>query len=146
VIDVLLQRRWVLARDVLVAVLLVAAAGFVLGGVVASDWFPIKDHLLANWGYPELRLATATAILVVTAPELLRWARLVVVWTLPFATIGAVALGSGLPSAALGALALGLGAGAIVRLVFGSAAGVPPTEQVRAALASLGVEVDELAP
>jgi uncharacterized membrane protein YbhN (UPF0104 family)/tRNA A-37 threonylcarbamoyl transferase component Bud32 len=55
-------------------------------------------------------------------------------------------LGAALPASALGALALGLGAGALVRLAFGSAAGVPPTEQVRAALVALGVEVNDLAP
>jgi uncharacterized membrane protein YbhN (UPF0104 family)/tRNA A-37 threonylcarbamoyl transferase component Bud32 len=146
VLDVILERRWIVARDLLVAALLVVAAGFVLAGVVQSDWVPVDDHLLSNWGFPELRLATATAILVVAAPELLRRARVLAAWTLPFATIGAVVLGSGLPSGALGALALGLGAGAIVRLAFGSAAGVPPTEHVRAALAALGVDLDELAP
>jgi glycosyltransferase 2 family protein len=146
VLDVILERRWILARDLLVAALLVVGAGFVLDGVVRSDWLPVEDHLLSNWGYPELRLATATAILVVTGPELVRRARLVAAWTLPFATIGAVVLGSGLPSGALGALALGLGAGAIVRLAFGSAAGVPPTDDVRAALAALGVDVNELVP
>jgi uncharacterized membrane protein YbhN (UPF0104 family)/tRNA A-37 threonylcarbamoyl transferase component Bud32 len=146
VLDALLHRRWTLPRDLLVAALLVVGAGFVLDRVVESDWIPIESHLLSNWGYPELRLATASAILVVAGPELVRWARRVAAWTIPFATIGAVVLGSGLPSAALGALALGLGAGAVVRLAFGSAAGVPPTEQVRAALASLGVDVDDLAP
>ncbi len=145
VLDVLLDRRWVLARDLLFTALLVVGAGFVLDGVVESDWFPIEDHLLSNWGYPELRLATATAILVVVGPELVRWARLATAWAIPFAAIGAVVLGSGLPSAALGALALGLGAGAIVRLAFGSAAGVPPTEHVRLGLASLGLEVTDLA-
>jgi glycosyltransferase 2 family protein len=146
VLDVLLERRRILARDVLIAVLLVVGVAFVLAGVVESDWFPIEGHLLSNWGYPELRLATATAILVVTGPELVRWARLLAAWTLPFATIGAVVLGPGLPSATLGALALGLGAGAIVRLAFGSAAGVPPTEHVRAALAGLGVDLNGLVP
>ena len=146
VLDVVFERRWVLARDLLVAALLVVGAAFVLDGVVRSDWVPVEGHLLSNWGYPELRLATATAILVVSGPELVRGARVLMAWTMPFATIGAVVLGSGLPSDALGALALGLGAAAIVRLAFGSAAGVPPTEQVRAALAALGVDVDELVP
>jgi glycosyltransferase 2 family protein len=146
VLDVLRHRRWTLARDLLVAALLVVGASFVLDRVVESDWVPIESHLLSNWGYPELRLATAAAILVVAGPELVRWTRRVAAWTIPFATVGAVVLGSGLPSAALGALALGLGAGAVVRLAFGSAAGVPPTEQVGAALASLGVDVDDLAP
>jgi glycosyltransferase 2 family protein len=145
-LDVLLQRRWSLARDLLVAALLAVATGFVLGGLVESDWVPIDDQLLSNWGYPDLRLASATAILVVAGPELVRWVRLAAAWTLPFASIGAVVLGAGPPSGALGALALGLAAGATVRLVFGTAAGVPPTEHVRSALAALGVEIAELAP
>ena len=144
VLEVLLSRRWSLARDLIFAALLVVGAAFVLNGIVESDWVPIESHLLSNWGYPELRLATAVASLVVAGPELVHWARRLAVWAIPFATVGAVVLGSGLPSAALGALALGVGAGAIVRLVFGSAAGVPPTANVRAALAALGVEVEEL--
>jgi uncharacterized membrane protein YbhN (UPF0104 family)/tRNA A-37 threonylcarbamoyl transferase component Bud32 len=144
VLEALLSRRWSLARDLVGAVLLVVGAAFVLNGVVESDWVPIETHLLSNWGYPELRLAASAGILVVAGPELVHWARRLAVWALPFATVGAVVLGSGLPSAALGALALGVGAGAIVRLAFGSAAGVPPTAHVRAALAALGVEVEEL--
>ena len=41
-------------------------------------------------------------------------------------------------------LALGLAAGAIVRLAFGSAAGVPRIERVRNALAALGVKMQDL--
>jgi uncharacterized protein (TIRG00374 family) len=133
VLDALLQRRWSLARDLLVAAPLAVGAGLMLDAVIESDW-------------PELWLATATAILVVAAPELVRWVRLAAAWSLPFAAIGTVVLGSGLPSGALGVLAVGLATGATVQLVFGTAAGVPPTEHVRSALAALGVAVAELAP
>jgi uncharacterized membrane protein YbhN (UPF0104 family)/tRNA A-37 threonylcarbamoyl transferase component Bud32 len=145
IVDVLLHRRWRLARDLLVAVVPLAAVGLSLGGVVESDWFPVKDHLLSRWGYPELRLATATAVLLVTGPELVRWVRRLAVWLTPFAALGLVVLGAALPSSALGGLALGLAVGSIVRLAFGSAAGVPPTEKVRASMAALGVEVRDLA-
>jgi uncharacterized membrane protein YbhN (UPF0104 family)/tRNA A-37 threonylcarbamoyl transferase component Bud32 len=146
VVDVLLRRRWSLARDLLVALLLLAAVGFGLGGLVQSDWFPVKGHLLSEWGYPELRLATATGVLVVAGPELVRWVRLLAVWLAPLAALSLVVLGAALPSAAFAALALGLGVGAIIRLVFGSAAGVPPTETIRASLAELGVQVGDLKP
>ena len=145
ILDVLLRRRWRLARDLLVAVVPLAAVGLSLGGVVESDWFPVKDHLLSRWGYPELRLATATAVLLVTGPELVRWVRLLAVWLAPLAALGLVVLGAALPSSALGGLALGLAVGSIVRLAFGSAAGVPPTEKVRAAMTALGIEVMDLA-
>src|SRR5262249_50186964 len=62
----------------------------------------------------------------------------------PLAALGTVALGASSPSDALCGLALGLGAGALVRLTFGSAAGIPPVERVRVALGALGVHVTDL--
>jgi uncharacterized protein (TIRG00374 family) len=143
---VLLRRRWDLARDLVAALLLVATASIVLSGAVHSDWFPLEPHLLSRWGYPELRLALATATLVVLGAELVRRVRVLAFVLIPLALVGAVALGTALPSEALGALALGLGAGALVGLVFGTAAGVPLTEDVRSSLASLGVETKALRP
>jgi glycosyltransferase 2 family protein len=145
IVEVLLRRRWRLARDLLVAVVPLAAVGLSLGGVVESDWFPVKDHLLSRWGYPELRLAAAVAVLLVTGPELVRWARLLATWLAPSAALGLVVLGAAFPSSALAGLALGLAVGSTVRLMFGSAAGVPPTEKVRAAMTALGIEVRDLA-
>jgi uncharacterized membrane protein YbhN (UPF0104 family)/tRNA A-37 threonylcarbamoyl transferase component Bud32 len=145
-VDVLARRRWDLARDLLVAAVGVVGPAVLLGQAVESDWFPLKVHLLARWGYPELRLAGATAVIVVVGPELVRTVRLVATWLVPLAALGAVVLGAALPSGALAGIALGLGAGALARLIFGSAAGVPPTAQVRQAMASLGVEVSDLGP
>ena len=146
VVDVVLRRRWDQVRDLLVAALGVVGAAIVLGQVVESDWFPLKAHLLARWGYPELRLAGATAVVVVVGPELVRSVRVLATWLVPLASLGAVVLGASLPSGALAGLALGLAAGAIARLAFGTAAGVPPTAQVRDAIASLGIEVGDLRP
>jgi uncharacterized membrane protein YbhN (UPF0104 family)/tRNA A-37 threonylcarbamoyl transferase component Bud32 len=145
IVEVLLRRRWRLGRDLLVAVVPLAAVGLSLGGVVESDWFPVEDHLLSRWGYPELRLAAAIAVLLVTGPELVRWARLLATWLAPSAALALVVLGAALPSSALAGLALGLAVGSIVRLTFGTAAGVPPTEKVRAAMTALGIEVSDLA-
>jgi uncharacterized membrane protein YbhN (UPF0104 family)/tRNA A-37 threonylcarbamoyl transferase component Bud32 len=146
VVDVLLRRRWDLSRDLLVASLLVLGAAAGLGGAVASDWLPIKVHILAEWGYPELRLALATGILVVVGPALARPVRLLAFWLVPLAAFGAIVVDAALLASALGAISLGLAAGSIVRLVFGTAAGVPPVAEVRAALESLGVHVSHLAP
>jgi uncharacterized membrane protein YbhN (UPF0104 family)/tRNA A-37 threonylcarbamoyl transferase component Bud32 len=146
VFDVLWRRRWSLARDLLVAAVLLAGTGLILGGVVESDWFPVDSHLLSRWGYPEVRIAAATAVLIVVGPELVRRIRVLATWLVPLAALGTVVAGAALPSAALAGVALGVAAGAIVRLVLGSAAGVPPTEKIRAAIAALGVEVRDLAP
>ena len=146
VLNVLVRRRWIVARDLAVALLLVGGLSVLLAGVVEDDWIPIEAHLLADWGFPEFRLASAVAILVVAGPELVHWVRRASIWTVPMATVGAVVLGAALPAAALGALAIGLGAGALVRLAFGSAAGMPPSADVRRNLAALGVEVLDVKP
>src|SRR5215471_310092 len=146
VVDVLVRRRWDLARDLLVAGLLMVGTAVVLGGAVDDNWLPIKVHLLAQWGYPELRLALATGVLVVVGPALVRPARVLAFWLVPLAGLGAIMLGAAPLSSALGALALGLATGSVVRIVFGTAAGVPPVDEVQGALESLGVEVSHLAP
>jgi uncharacterized membrane protein YbhN (UPF0104 family)/tRNA A-37 threonylcarbamoyl transferase component Bud32 len=143
-VDVLLSRRLALARDVILALGIVLAAGVVLGRLVEDDWLVVETDLWSQWGFPELRVACVTAVFVVAGPELVRSARVVATWLVPLAALGAVALGASLPSGMLGALALGLGAGALVRVAFGTAEGVPPADDVRAALGLLGVETDGL--
>jgi glycosyltransferase 2 family protein len=144
VAEALFRRRWDLIRDLAVALLLVAGLSTLLGRLVEADWLPIDADLWSRWGFPELRLAFVAAVLVVAGPELVRPVRVIAAWFVPLAALGAVALEAVLPSGALGGLALGVGAGALVRLAFGSAAGVPRTELVRTALTTLGVEVSDL--
>ena len=84
--------------------------------------------------------------MVVVGPELVRSVRIVATWLIPLAALSAIVVGSARPSEALGAIALGVFAGALVRLVFGSAAGMRPVPIVRSELAALGVAVTELAP
>ena len=72
--------------------------------------------------------------------------RLLAIWLVPVAALGAVVFAAALPSAVLGALALGLASAALVRLLFGTAAGVPPAADIKGALATLGVEVPDLRP
>ena len=135
VVDVFLRRRWGLARDLLAAALLVLATGGCSCGASSSPTGSRSRATCCRAGVTRSSGSQPRSrVLVVAGPELVRWARLLATWLVPFAMVGAVVLGAALPSAALGALALGLGAGAIVRLVFGSAAGVPPTAQVRDAL------------
>jgi glycosyltransferase 2 family protein len=142
--DALYRRRWALLRDAVVALLLVAGLASVLGRVVEADWLPVEAHLFSRWGFPELRLAFVVAVLAVAGPELVLFVRRLALWLIPLAALGTVAIEAASPADALGGLALGLGAGALVRLAFGSAAGVPPAARIRAALASLGVEVNDL--
>src|SRR4029450_12953601 len=102
--------------------------------------------ILSQWGYPELRLATGTGVIVVVGAELVRNVRVLATCLVPLASLGAVVIGAALPSAILGALALGIGAGAAVRLVFAPAEAFPLWEDVRRALGTLGVDVAALRP
>ncbi len=146
VVAVVYRRRWDLVRDLLAALALGFALAVLLGRAVVADWLPVGSHLLSRWGFPEIRIAATTAILVVVAPELVRPIRRLAGVLVLLAAVGVVALAAALPSAALGALALGLGAAAVVRLVFGTAAGFQPAETIRAELAILGIETSELRP
>jgi hypothetical protein len=144
VADALFRRRWDLVRDLVVALLGVVGMASVLGRLVEADWLPIEADLWSRWGFPELRLAVATAVLAVAGPELVRPVRVLATWLVPLAALGTVALEAVSPAGALGGLALGLAVAAFVRLAFGSTAGVPPTALVGTALATLGVEVSDL--
>ena len=144
VADALRCRRWDLVRDLIVAVSVLVALTSVLGRVVEADWLPIEADLWSRWGFPELRLGFVVAMVTVAGPELVRPARVVAAWLVPTAAVGAVALEAASPAGALGGVALGLAVGALVRVAFGSAAGMPAVERVTAALAALGVEVARL--
>jgi uncharacterized membrane protein YbhN (UPF0104 family)/tRNA A-37 threonylcarbamoyl transferase component Bud32 len=140
------RRRWALLRDVALALVVLAGTGSVVGRIVGPDWLAVDNDLWSRWGFPEYRLAAAIAIVTVVGPELVRPVRVFLSWLVVAAGVGQLALGSALPSDVLGALALGLGAGALVRLVFGSAAGVPPSAEVRDSMQDVGVELDDLRP
>ena len=142
--DVLLQRRGALGRDMLAAVVLTGAASIVLRRLLDED-SSVELDLWARLGFPDVRVACLAALLTVAAPELVRPARVLAGWLVGLTAVGVVALDAALPSGALGGLALGLGVAALVRLAFGTVAGVPPAEQVRDALAALGVEVRDIA-
>jgi uncharacterized membrane protein YbhN (UPF0104 family)/tRNA A-37 threonylcarbamoyl transferase component Bud32 len=142
--DLVARRRWALARDALFGLLGVLVLGEVLARVGGADWTPFAPHVFSRWGFPDLRLACVASVLVVAWPEVVRLVRIASGWLVASAAIGVVALGAALPSQALAGLALGLAAGAFVRLTFGSAAGVPPTERVLSALATLGADVSDL--
>jgi uncharacterized membrane protein YbhN (UPF0104 family)/tRNA A-37 threonylcarbamoyl transferase component Bud32 len=144
VVDAVVRRRWLLVRDLAIALLVAGAGASVLARIVDADWLPIKLDPLSHWGFPELRIACVVAVIAVARPELVRPVRVVAVWLVGLAALGVQALEIALPADVLAGLALGLGAASLVRLAFGSALGTPPIERVRAALASLGVHVSDL--
>jgi len=146
IVDAVVQLRLILIRDLAAVILLEAALGILLARSIESAWLPFDNHLLSRWGFPELRIAWATGVLIVASPELVRPARRLALALVPLAALSAIVLGAARPSAALAAMSFGLAAAATVRLGLGTAAGMPPTARVRAELAALGVETGELRP
>ncbi|MET1060256.1 MAG: lysylphosphatidylglycerol synthase domain-containing protein [Nocardioides sp.] len=141
-----LGRRWALARDLAVALAVLAVTGSVLGKLVGPDWVPVDDRLWSRWGYPELRLAAVVAVATVAGPELVAPLRRLLAWLLVLTAAGLLALGAALPSDVLAALTLGLASALLVRVTLGSPAGVPPSQDVRATLEALGLELESLRP
>jgi uncharacterized membrane protein YbhN (UPF0104 family)/tRNA A-37 threonylcarbamoyl transferase component Bud32 len=144
VVDAVVQRRWLLVRDLAIALLLANAAGSVLARIVDSEWIQVDVDPLSYWGFPELRIACVAAVIAVARPELVRPVRVAAVWLAGLASLGVVALEIALPADVLAGLALGVGAAALVRLAFGSPLGSPPIDRVRAQLSSLGLHVSDL--
>ena len=71
-VDALVRRRWLLVRDLVIALLLVNAAGSVLARIVDSQWLQVELDPLSYWGFPELRIACVVAVIAVARPELVR--------------------------------------------------------------------------
>ena len=113
VVDVLLRRRWDLARDLLVAELGAFGLAVLLGRAVESEWFPVEPicslaGAIRSSGSPLRRRSSSSS----GRSSCARFA-CVATWLVPLAALAGVVLGAALPSGALAALALGLGAGAL---------------------------------
>ncbi|MGO4257369.1 lysylphosphatidylglycerol synthase domain-containing protein [Marmoricola sp. RAF53] len=145
VVAALVQRRWLLLRDVGVALGLLLGLGAVLSRVVADDWWTAGTPW-GRWGFPDQRLGVVVALAVVAGAELVTGVRRALGWAVVASAAGLVALGAALPSEVLGALALGLAAGTTTRVLLGSAAGFPPSADVRASVEALGVPLAEVHP
>jgi glycosyltransferase 2 family protein len=144
VADAVVRARWLLVRDLFLAVVVVNAVGSVLAHIVDSEWVQLALDPLSRWGFPELRVACVVAVIAVARPELVRPVRVLAIWLVGLASLGTLALEIAQPADVLAGLALGVGAGALVRLALGSPLGVPPIDRVRAALGSLGLDVSDL--
>ena len=145
-IDIGRQRRWALGRDVLLALIAFACLGGIAGRAVGPEWFAFDTDWWSRWGFPDYRLGTAISVATIVWPELKGPPRVVLGWLLAFAGVALLALGAARPSDVLSAVAVGLGAGILVRLGLGSAAGVPPSDEVARSLRALGLDLADLIP
>jgi uncharacterized membrane protein YbhN (UPF0104 family) len=142
-------KRPVLALEVFGATALALVTCAVVGAIVTDDASRVFTEMFETDGpptFPPAALAVTTAVISTMAPYLIlpfrRFGRLLMIGQL----VSAVFLGMTLGSGAVTALAIGSLAGSACHLVVGSPGGFPTPGRVGAALAQLGVVVDELSP
>ena len=125
------------------------AFGFALlaGRLAGTDWADSLRALTASGSppvYVAVRLALATAVVVMASPYLARPFRYVGRAVVGVGALAAIALQTAFPIGMMAAFAVGIGSAAIVHLLFGSPAGRLTLGQVADALADLGVEAGGL--
>lgn len=117
------------------------------GKAVGTDWPSSVEALSASHAPPvylAVRLAVATAIVVMASPHMSRPLRFIGRWVVAVGAIAGIALGVTLPIGMVAGLLIGLGSGAILHLLLGSPAGRLTLRQISGALHDLGVEATDL--
>ena len=145
-VGVFAHDRLELVRDMFLA------AALAIGGVLALTWliddrwpeFAFFDLTETRETFPAFFVTASAAIQAAASPWLTSPVRKIG-WAFILAAVGASVLGGVTTvSDALGGLLVGLIAAALIRYVFGTSAGLPSTNRIRAGLADLGVQVDTL--
>jgi uncharacterized membrane protein YbhN (UPF0104 family)/tRNA A-37 threonylcarbamoyl transferase component Bud32 len=121
------------------------AVGFALlaGWLAGTHWSESLKAVAASGSPPiylAVRLALATAVVVMASPYMARPFRHVGRSVVGLGAVAGIALGTSLPIGMVAAFAVGIGSAAIVHLLFGSPAGRLTLDQVGDALAELGVD------
>src|SRR6187549_2833297 len=114
-----------------------AVAG--LAGVSGSESVRAIASSAPPARYPAMRIALAAAVVVAASPHVSRPLRRIGRIVLILGTVASVAIGVALPSGVVAGFAVGIGVAALVHLMLGSPGGRLSLDQVRVALADLGV-------
>ncbi len=147
VVTALAFRRWRLARDLALAGGLAWALARLMGIVDhggISSWTEVF-RAARTPTFPLVRLAVIEAVLIVAGPYVTRPARRAGQFFGALMVPAALYLGVASPNDLAGGLILGWGVAAVIHLAIGSPAGRPTPEQVREALADIGVAAHDVA-
>jgi uncharacterized membrane protein YbhN (UPF0104 family)/tRNA A-37 threonylcarbamoyl transferase component Bud32 len=139
-------RKRLLFEELLAGALAVGVS-LVAGWLAGTSWSESFKAVAASGSPPiylAVRLALATAVVVMASPYLARPLRYAGRWVVGIGAAAGIALGTSLPIGMAVAFAVGIGSAAIVHLLFGSPAGRLTLDQVAAALAELGVDASGL--
>jgi uncharacterized membrane protein YbhN (UPF0104 family)/tRNA A-37 threonylcarbamoyl transferase component Bud32 len=139
-------RKRLLFEELLAGALAVGFA-LVAGWLAGTDWSESFKAVAASGSPPiylAVRLALATAVVVVASPYMARPFRYLGRLVVGLGGVAGIALGTTLPIGMVAAFAVGIGSAAIVHLLFGSPAGRLTLDQIADALADLGVDATGL--
>ena len=149
VVAALVGRRWRLGRDLLLAGVVAWLAARLIGEfVVAHETFGRGVRVATGFGgtppFPAVRVAVVVAVICAAGPYVTRPTRGVGRVLVVAVALAALALNRAYPNDLVAAVVLGWTVAAAVHLVFGSPGGRPTVEQVRVALAQLGLDAHDL--
>jgi glycosyltransferase 2 family protein len=148
VVLALLARRWGVARDIAISVVITAVVGGILILVLGSTGGRPAEVLIGSYHlrFPVLQIAAFMAVTTAALPYLSRGLQRLIELFVALVALAAAVGGHGLPVNVLGSLAIGWGATAIVHLMVGSPLGLPSVDEVRALLDGIGVHSTDLRP
>ena len=141
------HRRKRLLLDELFAAGLTLGLALLVGRLSGTDWSNSLGSVVASKGPPvylAVRLAMATAVIVVASPHMTHALRFLGRAVIVAGAFAGIALGVTLPIGVLTGFIVGIGSAAIVHLLVGSPAGRLTLDQVGAALDEIGVEATGL--
>jgi uncharacterized protein (TIRG00374 family) len=139
--------RKALFRDELLAAGFAVGFGLLVGKAAGTDWSTSLSSVGGSGPpavYLAVRLAIATAVVVVASPHMSRPLRFIGRWVVGVGAVAGIALGATLPIGMAAGFLIGVGSAALVHLVFGSPGGRLTPDQVATALGDLGVDVREV--
>ena len=139
----IVTRRGGLARDLVLAAVVAIGVFAIVARWTSGSWpdlWAAFDHIEPPPLFPSMHLAVPAAAVITASPHLARPFRRVGRWSIAVAMFAVAALGATSPVGALAALLIATIAAATVHLVFGSCGGRPGLDDVRSALAELGVD------
>jgi uncharacterized membrane protein YbhN (UPF0104 family) len=136
-----------LVWEELLALSLAVGFGLVAGRAAGTDWSDSLGSVTSGDPpavYLAMRLAMATAVVVMASPHMSRPFRMIGRTIVVVGALAGVVLGVTLPIGLAAGFLVGIGSAAIVHLLFGSPAGRLTLDQIGSALSDLDVEVADV--
>jgi glycosyltransferase 2 family protein len=144
----LIARRWVVARDIALSVVVAIVTSLILIAVLGSHGGRPSGIVIDSYdlSFPVMQIAVFMAVATAALPYLARSLQRVIEVFIGLVTLAGAVGGEGLPLNVLGSMAIGWAAALLIRLIFGSPLGLPSAADVQRLLADLGIRADDVQP